>query len=386
MKIMQIQGLVGGGGSEVHTSILSRGLRARGHEVVVCLPRGSDALADELGAAGCEVELFPLVPTPLRLVDLPGVRWTAERARRYRVDVIHSHIWNADVLALFAGRWLGVPIVSTLHGPTISIAISKNVLHRLHHRIYARMLARFDRIIAISAFVRRYVAADLRIPEERIDVVHNCSEVERYRKPVDRPAVRRRLGVPEGAVVVVIVGELSPRKGILDFVEAAGRVAREAPEAHFLVIGRGPQEVQVRERASALGLTGRIHLLGQRSDIPELLGASDVMAVTSYQEGFGRTITEAMSAELPVVSYDSGATPEIVLDGATGFLTPEGDPAAFAEGLLALVRSAELRLRFGHAGLERATRHFDVGPFLGATEAILAQAVRGEPPAAATMH
>ena len=96
-----------------------------------------------------------------------------------------------------------------------------------------------------------------------------------------------------------------------------------------------------------------------------------MLAVTSREEGFGRTITEAMSSSLPVVSFDSGAPREIIVEGETGYLVEPDDVGAFAARLTRLLRDPEARERMGAAGLERARSRFDIGPFVDATERIL---------------
>ena len=378
MRIVQVQGLVGGGGSEVHTSILSRGLRDRGHDVLLAIPDQDHWIEPEVEAAGVSVARFPVVPTWRKLFDLSGGEWLAKQAREFDADVIHTHIWNADVMGFFARQRTRIPVVATLHGPTISVAIRKNALHHLHHLIYSKMLVRLDRIIAISDFVGDFVADDLSIERDLIDVVHNCSEVDRYRIEVDREAKLAEIGILGDAIVSTIVGELSPRKGILEYVESAGLVAAKVGNAHFLIIGRGVLHEQATALARKLGIADRVHFVGQRSDVPELLRASDLLAVTSYQEGFGRTITEGMSSELPVVSFASGATPEIIVDGETGYLTPEGDVEAFAAACIRLMESSSLRSEFGRAGLARARSEFDVGVFVDRTERILLEAARKE--------
>lgn len=376
MRIVQVQGLVGGGGSEVHTSILARGLRDLGHDVLLCIPDTDHWIQSEVEAAGCSVARFPIVSSWRQLFDFSAGTWLGGQAREFGADVIHTHIWNADVMGFFARRRTGIPVVATLHGPTISVVIKKNAFHHLHHRIYSKMLVRLDRIIAISEFVRGFVADDLRISRDLIDVVHNCSEVDRYQMEVDRLAKRGELGIPSDAIVSTIVGELSPRKGILEFVESAGIIAGRVPSAHFLVIGQGVVRDDAAALSERLGIADRVHFVGQRDDVAELLRASDLLAVTSYHEGFGRTITEGMSSELPVVSFASGATPEIIVDGETGFLTPEGDIGEFAEACVRLMSSSSMRARFGRAGLLRAREHFDVGPFVGKTERVLREAAQ----------
>ena len=277
----------------------------------------------------------------------------------------------------YAGRWTGTPVVATIHGPTIATTIERRWHHRLHLGFYAFLMRRMQRLIAISAFSRDYVARDLGIPAERIDVVYNCSDVAAYDLDVDRARVREGMGVPADARVLIIVGELTARKGILEFVEVAARVSADLPDSHFVLVGSGELEGPGRARAAELGVSDRVHFLGWRSDVPELLAASDALAVCSYGEGFGRTITEAMSSRLPVLAFDSGAPKELIVDGETGFLVGEGDVEAFARRAVELLGSPAMLTRMGEAGLDRARRMFDLDLFVDSTERVLREAVEG---------
>lgn len=376
MKVMQVQGLVAGGGAEVHTLILSRGLIEKGHEVILAAPRNDEPLMDEYRAAGCRIHWMTRGPSWRSLFDLRAGQDLARVVEENDVDVIHSHLWNADVAAWLAGRRTSTPVVATLHGPTMPIHLPRAWYHRAHHWIYARFLARMDGIIAISQFMKDFTVEDLGLDPARIDVIHNCSDVDQYRQPVDVSAVRRSLGLGEDAPVAIIVGELTGRKGTLEFVEAARTTLEHVPAAHFLFAGRGDLEEAARARSRELGIADAMHFLGWRRDVPDLLRSSDLLAVTSLKEGFGRTITEAMSSELPVVAFDSGAPGEIVVDGRTGLLVSERDPVPFGEAMARILSDPPLRREMGRAGLEVARERFDVPVFVDATEEVLERVVR----------
>lgn len=376
MRILQVQGLVAGGGAEVHTLILSQGLIERGHDVVFAAPYNEDPLMKRVTEVGCSVHFLPARPGWMRLLDIAAARELATLIRSKRIDIVHTHLWNADTIGWMAARWTKIPIVSTIHGPTMPVHLDQRWYHRVHHRIYASMLRRMDRVIAISNFVKEYTAEDLGIPAESMTVVHNCSDIDAYQREFDVAATRAESGLPLNAPLVTIVGELTGRKGIMEFIEAAAIIAQQAPLTHFVLVGRGPLEDAARTKAKELGIASQTHFLGWRPDIPELLAASDVLAVTSRKEGFGRTITEAMASSLPVVSFDSGAPREIIDDGTTGYLVPPGDIDGFGMRVSELLKNEDLRRRMGSAGLERARSHFDTPVFVDSTEKVLIEASR----------
>ena len=233
-----------------------------------------------------------------------------------------------------------------------------------------------DGIIAISQFVKDFTTEDLQIPPDAIDVIHNCSDVGLYQRPADVLSVRGALEIDPSAPIAILVGELTGRKGVLEFIEAARVAHASVPAARFLLAGRGDLEQAARRRVAELGLDDAVRFLGWRSDVPDLLRASDLLAVTSLKEGFGRTITEAMSSGLPVVSFDSGAPREIIADGETGILVPDRDPTAFGEAMISVLSNPARRKAMGEAGLALARARFDVPIFLGATEALLTRVLQ----------
>jgi glycosyltransferase involved in cell wall biosynthesis len=122
------------------------------------------------------------------------------------------------------------------------------------------------------------------------------------------------------------------------------------------------------------GVADRFTFTGYRTDVPEQLATMDVLAVTSVKEGFGRTITEAMSTGIPVIAYDSGAPAEIIIDKQTGFLIPDLDVEELTIKMKLLAEYAGLRAKMGQAGLRRAQSDFDIPVFVERTEKILLEA------------
>lgn len=371
MRILQIQGQVEGGGSEIHTHLLSRGLRERGHEVLICVPDHEHPQIEDMRRDGFALPRFRARLNWRGVVDLPAGLRIQRIVETERIDLVHTHLWNADMMGLIGGRLAGVPVVTTLHGPTLNLHVKRDPWVHAFVYVMANVIRRMDRRIAISHFVRRLVAADLGIPDREIDVVHNSSDFARYQQPVDRSAVRRSLGVAQEAPLIGCAAVLNPQKEPIAFLEVARRVLDVRPDCRFFWAGRGPLQDAVERRRGELGLAGVVQLLGWRPDIPELFAATDVLAFTARNEPFGRVITEAMSTGTAVVAFDSGACSEILADGVTGFLARDGDVPAFAERCLRLLGDADLRRRIASAARKRVLEYFDVARFVDETEAIL---------------
>ena len=342
--------------------------------MIIAAPNTQSKPIDDAQVAGCRIVRFRHVPPWARLFDVRAGSEMARLVKKERIELVHSHIWNAHVLAIMAKFATRVPAVATLHGPYMTTTTKRRAIHHVHRAIYRRLLQRMNRIIAISAFVKQLNVDDLQLRSNQVDVVHNCSDVSLYDKPRDRAGIRNTLGIAESDVVFGLIGEITPRKGPLEFIRAGINVSRSSPSARFMLVGDGPLRTECERMIRDSGLTDHFIFTGYRTDVPELLAAMDVLAVTSLREGFGLTITEAMGSSLPVVAFDSGAPGEIILDGVTGFLVPYRDVETLTTRMKALADDPALRRRMGKAGLERARAEFDIPVFVSRTEKILLEA------------
>jgi len=201
----------------------------------------------------------------------------------------------------------------------------------------------------------------------RVVVVHNGIDSGPFRPldPGEKAAIRARAGLGHEPVLGVF-GRLHPWKGQHVAVEALTRL----PDAHLMVVGDalfGEEEYRAELRAQAirLGVAARVHWLGFREDIPELMGASDIVLHTSVApEPFGRVIVEAMLARRPVVATLGGGAEEIVQVPETGVLVPAGDPIALASAVRGLLNRPDQRLAMGEAGRARAEMMFGLRTML----------------------
>ena len=346
------------GGLEIHLLNLAVQLRARGHRVIVAGQPGRFVLsrAESLG-----LETFEA--TVRRQDDFRDLARLRGFLRRENVDVIHAHSREDALVPALAARLAGVPVsVLTWHLPfPFKRRIQGNLILALLHR----------KLISISESVRQM---HLRhgVSPRRLTVIHHGTDVEAFRTlSAAPPAVRRSLTLGPEDVAVGIVGRVSPEKGHQDLLNALRQLAPTRPHLRGVVVGDGPFEAEVRTMAAALDLTDRIVFAGFREDVGDVINALDMVAVPSvWPEPCSAAIQQGMALAKPVVGTRVGGTPEMIVDGETGFLVPPSDPAALAEALGRLADNAALRQTLGAAGLARVQEHFSLRRMTDEVEAL----------------
>src|SRR5262249_27551186 len=160
---------------------------------------------------------------------------------------------------------------------------------------------------------------------------------------------------------VTCVARMTPQKGQDLLLRAFARVHDDVKASRLLLVGDGAQRARYEEMSERLGLTGSVRFLGVRKDVPDLLRASDVLALPSRHEGFGLVLAEALACGVPVVATNAGPMPEIVRDGQTGRLFAEEDVAALGAALLELLLDPARRREMGARGREDVKARFAVG-------------------------
>jgi glycosyltransferase involved in cell wall biosynthesis len=218
-----------------------------------------------------------------------------------------------------------------------------------------------------SRAVKETVAAQERFPAERIAVIPNALWDAQARS--QQPLSRRELGIPESARIVGIVANLRPVKRIDRFVTMASRVVETHPETHFLIAGQGEEERKLRAQVREFGLTSRVHFLGRVDEVERLLPLLEVGVLTSESEGLSNALIEYAKAGVPAVAFAVGGNREIVEDGSSGCLVPDGDVESLAAAVTLLLSEDDLRCRFGAEAKRVATERFDPNAILAETMA-----------------
>ena len=274
--------------------------------------------------------------------------------RRGRYDIVHTHSSKAGVLGRIAARAARVrAIVHTVHGWGFNDR--QPLLVNRTFTAAERWCAGFtDALVTVTPHDTA-VGLALGIGRSALyTTIRSGIDVAHFRSPRrPRQEVRDELGLPADAPVVASVMRLAPQKAPLDFVDAAGRLLREVRDARILIVGDGPLRQAAEARCRALGIRERVVFTGLRTDVADLLAASDVLALASLWEGLPRVIPQAMAAGLPVVATAVAGNAEAVTDGVTGVLVPPGEPAALGSALAALLADRTRAAAMGAAGRAR---------------------------------
>ena len=208
-------------------------------------------------------------------------------------------------------------------------------------------------------------------PADKISVLWKGVDVEAFDRARGRAAgTRATLGLGAGDLAIGMVGRLAWEKGIEDLLAAVRLVQPGLPQARVFVIGGGRDAAAVATAAAAPEFSGRVTLLGQRDDVPELLGAMDVVVQSSRREAMAQTTLEAMAAGRAVVSTATVGADEAIENGVSGVLVPVGDPPALAGALVALARDPARRQALGAAARARIAAHFTARHALDRAEGI----------------
>ncbi len=281
-------------------------------------------------------------------------------------DAVIGWLPWATVFASIAGSLAGVPrIVTSLHSGSPARRQTAPLPWQRPLDIAMGYLA--DTVLACSHACREDYIAWARIPPEKIVTVHNgVDETELHPPTPDvRKAIRSGLGI-ETKLVVGIIARLSPEKDHPTFFKALTLVRQAVPSVHALVIGDGNDREQLIADVERMGLADCVTFLGARTDVLDLLGALDVLVLTSQTEGMPLVLLEAQALLVPVVTTDAGGAREAVLDGITGYVVPCGDSTQLAARVVRLLEDEPLRRRFGEAGRKHVLTQFGIDRMVAA--------------------
>ncbi len=349
LRVIHVVRTLATGGLETLVLDVCVRMRAGGAAAQVCALLPGDGL--EQRPAYADVPCTVLAER-YRDGKLASVHGLTRLFRRERPHVVHTHNFLCQVRAGIAARRAGVPVlVCTKHGNSRSRLIRSRRL-----AAYAYRLA--DRVIAVSHDVRSRFLDDLPVPRDRVKVILNGIDTERFR-PREGAADAERLGIA-GAPLLGTVCRLVHMKGISTLLEALSLVRRDLPEAALVVVGDGPARGDLESLAESLGLEDSVRFLGNRDDVDAIYPQLDVYVQPTYAEGISLTMLEACSCAVPVVATRVGGNPEIVDDGRTGLLVPPRDAQVLAEAIKRTVQDPQAAAERGRAARERIVEDFSL--------------------------
>jgi glycosyltransferase involved in cell wall biosynthesis len=351
MRVLHLVESLERGGLERVVVNLALAQQAAGDEPAVCCLFVRGTLADELERAGVRVTSA----NKLRGFDWRAVRAVRREARSLCADVVHAHNAVANYYGALAVLCTDTRLVNSRHGLGLPAGT-------LTERLYRMSLLRTAAVAAVSAQAcERFVASGI-VPARLAHTVRNGIRVHDFvaATPATRAAARARLGLAAGDYVVATVGRLNWAKDHALLIDSFARLRSGWPESRLVIVGEGPTRRDLQALIARHALGDAVLLTGDRGDVPELLPAFDVFALTSVTEGYSVALLEAAAAALPMIATDVGGNREIVADGVTGVVVARSVDAV-ARALAELARSPERRAQMGSRAREWVEQHGSIG-------------------------
>jgi glycosyltransferase involved in cell wall biosynthesis len=360
VRVVHVVEALGRGGLERIVATLVRHAAPRYAAEVLALA-GEGPVADELRASGATVRALALRDYYPR-----AVLRTARALVGARAELVHSHGHFAGVAARLAARLVGVgAVIHHLHTSDDSL--------KPRHRRLERLLGTITRsVVCCSDAVARHAAEDLGLPARLLAVVRNGIEPA---PRIERAEALGLLGDPPGPVVGC-VGSLTPHKGQAVLLRAfaaavAPAAAHPGSPATLVLVGDGGERRALEDQAAELGVAPRVRFTGARPEARRLLAGFDLFVAPSIgREGLSLATLEAMDAGVPVVASRLGGLLEVVDEGRTGLLVPEGDAAALASAMTSILARPDRGRALGEEGHRRVERDFRAAAMVGRIESL----------------
>jgi len=351
LRVAHLIHSLGPGGAESVLVELAEAADRVGLELVVV---GLSPVPDPVHARNLRRLGVPVVELGLGRWDLRAVPRTVTALREHRPHLVHTHLKHADLVGAAASRWLGLPLVSTLHvienAPVGRIDRGKRAAGLLARRRFAACT------IAVSGSQRTWYR-QLSGSDHDLVVLPNGVTDPGPPQATVRARLREEIGVPANGLLGVSASLMRPEKGHDLLLDAIALLPLE-PRLIVALAGDGPLRSRLETRArSDPALRNRVRFLGYRDDVPALLGAADLVLHTSRADALPTTLMHALAVGVPPVATEVGGIPDIVT-AETGVLVST-QPRAIAAAVRRLAGDADLRARLGSAGRARFLERFE---------------------------
>jgi glycosyltransferase involved in cell wall biosynthesis len=354
------------GGAEEMVLNLVRHLPARFEPVVACI-HDAGPIGEEIRQTGVPFRVLGLTPGLLRPFDVL-------RLRDFLVEcdpaIVHTFLLTGSLYGRFAAMMAKVPIVI---GTEVNIYERKRAAHAMAERWLMR---RTDAVVASAESVRDFYIKQVQADPDKVEVIYNAVDWSQLQTTMSPEEFRASVGAPTDAPVAGIIARLTEQKAhrvLFDAMAHHPGLSR----LHLLVVGDGELRDDLRSRVATLGLQGRVHFLGARRDLGNILAGIDVFVMPSFWEGLPLSLVLAMGAGLPVVATSVAGIPEVVQDGVSGLLVPPGDTAALGDALARAINDKPSSALMGQAARAYVTPRFGVDGYVASVTSLYDRLLAG---------
>jgi sugar transferase (PEP-CTERM/EpsH1 system associated) len=281
----------------------------------------------------------------------------AKEFKRLKPHVVHTRNWGA-IEGIIGARLSGVrAVLHSEHGWTISEIEGRNYKRRIARRVLAPLV---DQFVAVSENIKVWLTTALGIDEKKVTLIPNGVDLRKFSGVYRNSAQRATYGFTDDDFVIGSVGRLDPVKDHESLLRGFADLSVEFPNVKLLLVGQGSCYERLAYLGRVLGISDRLHLLGERDDIPELLECMDVFVLSSLSEGMSNTILEAMAIGVPVIATRAGGNVFLVQDGENGFLVSKQDPQGLCEAIRRYLKDPLMARRHGAAGRRRVEQEWSL--------------------------
>ncbi len=333
------------GGAENVVKMLAEGFDKEKFNIIVCSISIGGFYVNELRKKGIKVYVL----NKKHGIDFSIISKIRKVIRKEKIDIIHTHLWTADLWGRFAAILERKKVISTAH--------NVEIWKKKHHKLIDRLLAPFTyKIVAVSNEVKNFYINKIGIDKRKLLTIHNGIDIKYIKPNKSKDEMLKKLGIK--GQVVGIVGRLHPQKDHKNFLKAVRLVLKEIPNTNFLIVGNGLLRKELEDYVRKLKIDDNVKFLGLRKDIYNIFNIMDVNVLSSIHEGHPIVLLEAMFLKIPSVVTRVGGNPELIEDGRNGFVVPSRDSEALAKSIVKLLKNKNLREKFGEGSRIKIEKNF----------------------------
>lgn len=350
------------GGAERQVYELLRGIDKSTFEIYLCIlhqkkiPEELSAISSQLSALGVK-----------KIYGLKGIVEGFKFAKFFKkekIDILMTYHFGSDIWGTVFGKLAGVSAI-------VSNRRDEGFWRKRYHILAYQLVSRWvDKIIVVSEAVKTMVLRDEKVDSEKVEVIYNGVDVERFSKT----QINKDLGLPEGAKIITCVGNLRFVKGHRYLIEAVAVVVAKFPQAHFFLVGDGELRSELIRLAQQLKIENNVHFLGKRDDVPSILAATDICVLPSLSEGLSNTLLEYMASGKSVVATRVGGNAEVICNEKNGILVPAKDSQALAYQVIRLLSDEVFANSLAQKAKADVKERFNLQKQISYTEAFLKEA------------
>jgi len=389
-KIIHVITRMDMGGSAQNTLLTCLGLDKKKYEIILAHGRSLESAMTQLEKEIVDrqlneakkkgvtiLSLDPMVRKIDPISDFKTLLTLLRLFKKEKPDIVHTHTSKAGILGRLAAWITRVPIIiHTPHGHVFWGHFRK-IFSAIFFIIEKIMEPMTDRFIALTKGEKKDYLKLALTRKEKIKTIHSGVDVGRFMdiriNVLDKKSM---FGIPPDAIVVGTVGWLLPIKGPMVLLKAMEGVWKHYPDIKLVYVGKGELEEGLKDKAAEMNVTDKVHFLGWREDIPELMQIMDIFVLPSLNEGMGRVLIEAMASSKPVIGSDVGGVPDLVVPGVNGLLVPPGNAQELSGAILKLIKDKALRKQMGQQGKRRVAQ-FDISNMIDKIDRLYEEMLMG---------